>query len=112
MAESDSSGEDITVEEAANESDMDIAQCLPLVWTKAVWLEREQEEECTVPSSWVDKVNKLVFWPPGKDAVKKLRERALPTDQWLQFPLLKCKIRSGNCMAGSCYYTFSNATVM
>ena len=79
------------------------------MWTKAVWLEGEQEEECTVPSSWVDTVNKLVFWPPGKDAVKKPRERALPTDL---FPLLKCKIRSGNGMAGSCYYAFSNATVM
>ena len=30
MAESDSSGEDLIVEKAANESDMDIAQCLPL----------------------------------------------------------------------------------
>lgn len=66
------------------------------MWTKAVWLEGGREEEFTIPACWVDKERKLVLWPDGKDATKHLREQSVPTIQWLKFPLIKCKVTSGN----------------
>ena len=65
------------------------------MWTKAAWLEAEREEEGTVPSCWVDQQQRLVFWPPGNDVARKMRERTAPNDQWMKFPLIKCKFASG-----------------
>ena len=63
------------------------------MWKRAVWKEGSRDEEGVVPSSWIK--GKLLFWPPGKSAVKALKERKAPEEGWLQFQLIKIKYTSG-----------------
>lgn len=38
------------------------------MWSRAVLLERDQEEEGVIPSSWIQEG--MVMWPPGVSAGK------------------------------------------
>ena len=65
-------------------------------WTRAVWLEDQQEEEFTIPSSWVCEEQQSVYWPPTSlNAQKALNQRKQPTEAWRVFPLIKIKGTSG-----------------
>ena len=47
------------------------------MWKRAVWKEDSCEEEGVIPDTWTD--GKHVFWPPGSNAEKALRERRTPS---------------------------------
>ena len=63
------------------------------MWKRAVWIEDGVEEEGVIPDCWADE--KSVFWPPGKNAIKALKERREPSENWGTFPLVKVKCVSG-----------------
>ena len=63
------------------------------MWTRAVWIEKGEEQEGVVPATWVK--NGQVYWPPGVDATKALQEKRDPTHSWRKFKLVKIKITSG-----------------
>ena len=63
------------------------------MWKRAVWVENEHEEEGVIPDNWTDGAS--VFWPPGSNAEKALKERREPNEKWLKFPLVKIKTSSG-----------------
>lgn len=62
------------------------------MWFRAVWLERDQEEEGVIPSSWIQEG--MVKWPPGVSAAKTLRDKREPQDTWRKFNLVKDKHQS------------------
>ncbi|XP_061194512.1 serine/threonine-protein kinase PRP4 homolog [Saccostrea echinata] len=64
------------------------------MWSRAVWLERDHEEEGVIPSSWIREG--MVMWPPGVSAAKALREKKEPQDTWRRFKLIKVKHQSEN----------------
>lgn len=66
-----------------------------MAWVRAVWQERKRQEEGTVPDSWVDTENMLLFWPNIANATRHLKECRKPSEGWRKFPLLKEKMRSG-----------------
>jgi len=61
-------------------------------WTRAVWIEGNQEEEGVVPTSWID--GKTLRWPFGCSATKALKDQRPPEQKWLTFKLLKIKLQS------------------
>jgi len=67
------------------------------MWSRAVWLEREREEEGVVPSNWV--TDDYVNWPSGCDATRAMAEQKNPGANWRKFKLVKVKLRSGNCLS-------------
>lgn len=62
-------------------------------WSRAVWLEGDQEEEGVIPTCWVK--NKSVMWPSGTNVLKAMREMKLPEEHWIKFDLVKIKFTSG-----------------
>ncbi|XP_022111444.1 uncharacterized protein LOC110990668 isoform X2 [Acanthaster planci] len=60
------------------------------MYSRAVWREEKREEEGTVPSNWIR--NRMLFWPPGPNAIKAYESRQEPRDNWRQFPLVKLKL--------------------
>ena len=65
------------------------------MWVRAVWLEKDVEEEAVIPSYWVK--GGYVFWPPVVDAVRAMRDGKQPNEKWHKFPLVQIKKSSGNC---------------
>ncbi|XP_026094139.1 uncharacterized protein LOC113066474 [Carassius auratus] len=65
-----------------------------MAWVRAVWQEKKRQEEGTVPDTWVDPNNMLLYWPNVANATKYLKERRPPSDSWRKFPLVKEKMRS------------------
>ncbi|XP_048044336.1 uncharacterized protein LOC125267076 isoform X4 [Megalobrama amblycephala] len=65
-----------------------------MAWVRAVWQEKKRQEEGTVPDSWVDPKNMLLYWPNVANATRYLKERRPPSDSWRKFPLVKEKMRS------------------
>jgi len=47
-------------------------------WTRAVWIEGNQEEESVVPTSWID--GKTLRWPIGCSATKALKDQTTRTE--------------------------------
>ncbi len=62
------------------------------MWVRAVWRERNKEEEGVIPKSWV--LDDMVHWPPGIDALKAMKEMRKPEEKWRKFPLIKLKLTS------------------
>ncbi|XP_065672224.1 uncharacterized protein LOC136090044 isoform X2 [Hydra vulgaris] len=57
---------------------------------QAVWLEKNCEEKGVLPSTWVR--GKLVMWPLSKmNALKLIRDRVEPGENWQCFKLIKIK---------------------
>lgn len=46
------------------------------MWSRVVWLERDQELEGVMPSSWVR--GGFVMWPPGVNAATAMKEKKEP----------------------------------
>lgn len=66
------------------------------MWKRAVWLEGKKEEECVVPSTWIDEGSQILYWPSKVDAHNALTSREDPDPKsWRKFPLIKVKIASG-----------------
>ena len=49
-------------------------------WCKAVWKEDDQQYCKTVPSSWVDKENKMARWPVKVNAARAMIEGRIPEE--------------------------------
>ncbi|CAM4572385.1 unnamed protein product [Leuciscus chuanchicus] len=82
-----------------------------MAWVRAVWQERKRQEEGTVPDSWVDTENMLLFWPNIVNATRHLKERRKPSEGWRKFPLLKEKMRSDDFKeCDNCDFTSSTET--
>lgn len=62
------------------------------MWIRAVWMEG-QHEEGVIPDVW--EKDGTVFWPPGKNADKAMKERRVPAESWREFRLVKVKTKSG-----------------
>jgi len=56
-----------------------------MLWSRAVWLEKEQDEEFTIPSHWVQDGH--VRWPKVTNASRYLEQRVEPSELWWSFPL-------------------------
>ena len=63
------------------------------MWSRAVWVEKESEEEAIIPTNWIKENN--VYWPTVVDASKALKERREPGSKWRKFQLVKIKVASG-----------------
>lgn len=59
------------------------------MWIRAVWREGDREEEGVIPSVWVSE--KFVFWPPGTNAEKAVKNKEVPSSSWKRFDLIKIK---------------------
>lgn len=74
-------------------------------WTRAVWLEGEEEMELVIPSNWVSVSKKCVYWPP-----KNINEQAAlnsckqPSSKWKKFPLVKVKLAAGKMLHLFCFF--------
>lgn len=68
-----------------------------VMWVRAVWRERNKEEEGVIPKSWV--LDDMVYWPPGIDALKAMKEMRKPEEKWRKFPLIKLKLTSSKSMS-------------
>lgn len=65
------------------------------VWTRAVWREDSEEIEEVIPTIWI--VDDFVCWPKVSShsaAIKAIREKWPPEEEWFKFPLLKVKVTS------------------
>jgi hypothetical protein len=62
-------------------------------WSRAVWKEELKTVEGVVPSVWI--VDNMVCWPRKNEKSAAL-EKAKPSNDWKQFPLMKVKVTSGN----------------
>lgn len=63
------------------------------MWIRAVWREGDREEEGVIPSVWVSE--KFVFWPPGTNAEKAVKNKEVPSSSWKRFDLIKIKHQAG-----------------
>lgn len=63
------------------------------MWTRAVWLEDNEEQEGVIPQKWIQ--NQMVHWPPGVNAARAMDEMRTPTPSWRKFTLVKVKVASG-----------------
>ena len=66
-----------------------------MAWVRAVWREKNAEEEGTVPDTWIDLGKKIVHWPMVSNAQRYLDERQAPKPGWRRFGLIKVKFQSG-----------------
>ncbi|KAK3105745.1 hypothetical protein FSP39_004720 [Pinctada imbricata] len=62
------------------------------MWIRAVWTEGDHEEEGVVPACWVK--NKMLYWPPGVNAERAMKEKKEPSEKWKKFPVVKIKLQS------------------
>jgi hypothetical protein len=52
-----------------------------------------REEECTVPSSWVQ--GSSLLWPPVANAESAIRSCRHPAKTWKAYDIVKVKFESG-----------------
>ena len=65
-----------------------------MAWVRAVWMEKGEEMEDVLPSTWVlDK--EVITWPKSSNSSKMVKERKKPENSWHKFPLIKIKCSSG-----------------
>lgn len=62
------------------------------MWSRVVWLERDQDLEGVMPSSWVR--GGFVMWPPGVNASKAMKEKKTQKT-CRKFKLIKVTHQSG-----------------
>ena len=58
-------------------------------WSRAVWIENEEEMEAVIPSNWIQ--NGKVYWPSKMNVKKAFKEQVHPGENWLMFSLIKVK---------------------
>ena len=67
--------------------------------------------EDTILRKWIK--NTFIYWPVGISAMRALREKRYPTEDWKMFKLLKIKVESGKsnvfsfCFQSNCVRIFS-----
>lgn len=72
-------------------------QSFPVMYSRAMWKEGEQEEEGVVPENWIDRNKQTVRWPHNLSTTKTekaIRDRIIPQEDWITFPLIKIKMTS------------------
>ena len=62
-------------------------------WSRAVWQEKTQEEEMTIPTVWIQ--DGYVRWPEGLQVLKPFNQQLTPKDDWHKFKLIKVKLCTG-----------------
>ncbi|CAG2190084.1 unnamed protein product [Mytilus edulis] len=65
---------------------------------KTVWKELdpdEHEEECVIPSTWVNQETRKVRWPKGINTIRAMNKLRRPEEKWNTFDLVKVKVSSG-----------------
>ena len=72
-------------------------------WSRAVWIENEEEMEAVIPSNWIQ--NGKVYWPSKMNVKKAFKEQADPEENWLMFSLIKVKLKDGT------FYVFGSFTM-
>ena len=65
-------------------------------WSRAVWIENEEEMEAVIPSNWIQ--NGKVYWPSKMNVKKAFKEQADPEENWLMFSLIKVKLKDGKLL--------------
>ena len=50
------------------------------MWTPAVWLQDNEEQEVVVPHNWMQ--NHMVHWSPGVNAARDMDEMRDSTPSW------------------------------
>ena len=65
-------------------------------WSRAVWIENEEEMETVIPSNWIQ--NGKVYWPSKMNVKKAFKEQADPEENWLIFSLIKVKLKDGKLL--------------
>ncbi|XP_047123646.1 uncharacterized protein LOC124806625 isoform X6 [Hydra vulgaris] len=71
-----------------------MSQAEEFKWTRAVWMEGDDEEEGTILNKWVQGEN--VRWPVKINALRALSEGRSPNKNWLKFDLVKLKCCSND----------------
>ncbi|CAG2237711.1 unnamed protein product [Mytilus edulis] len=64
---------------------------------KTVWKELdpdEHEEECVIPSTWVNQETRKVRWPKGINTIRAMNKLRRPEEKWNTFDLVKVKVSS------------------
>ena len=65
-------------------------------WTKAVWLEDNEEVEGVVPTVWVDETENMLWWPKKMlHFVRSYKKQEVPESDWKVFKLIKLKLSDG-----------------
>ena len=65
-------------------------------WSRAVWIENEEEMEAVIPSNWIQ--NGKVYWHSKMNVKKAFKEQADPEENWLMFSLIKVKLKDGKLL--------------
>ena len=65
-------------------------------WSRALWIENEEEMEAAIPSNWIQ--NGKVYWPSKMNVKKAFKEQADPEENWLMFSLIKVKLKDGKLL--------------
>ena len=65
-------------------------------WSRAVWIESEEEMETVIPSNRIQ--NGKVYWPSKMNVKKAFKEPADPEENWLMFSLIKVKLKDGKLL--------------
>ena len=60
-----------------------------------------EEGDGVVPSKWVNKEEKLLWWPPGLHVIKK--QNTAPETQWKKYELTCVKLTSGTVRHGALF---------
>jgi len=83
-------------------------------WCRAVWLERENEEEGVIPSCWVNAYENIVYWPTNLNVLRAFKERKVPDNTWKKFRLLKMKMSDGKpfFIILSAFYNFIPVSII
>ena len=77
-------------------------------WTKAVWLEDNEEVEGVVPTVWVDERKNMLWWPKKRlHVVRSYKKQEVPQSDWKVFKLIKVKLSDGTFIW---YYFISKRT--
>ena len=62
-------------------------------WSRAVWQEKTQEEEMTIPTVLFQ--DGYVRWPEGLQVLKAFNQQLTPKHDWHKFKLIKVKLGTG-----------------
>ncbi|XP_065657506.1 uncharacterized protein LOC136082361 isoform X1 [Hydra vulgaris] len=83
-------------------------------WTKAVWLEDNEEVEGVVPTVWVDEKKNILWWPKKMlHVIKSYKKQEVPKSDWKVFTLIKVKLSDDDeelCQAYAYTDTETSAT--
>lgn len=75
-----------------------------MAYSRVAWVEKRNgvraEEECTVPTCWLQKSisgGQVIRWPSVVNAEPLIRKKVMPQSSWRTYKVIKVKHQSGNC---------------